>query len=440
MEELRTSQLWKLNEIAAKKQGVRRSIYEIKRKSSINEDDDINPSETQKEWEIGKTYTGEWHNDLRDGYGVQIWSNLCKYEGDWKHDQRNGHGIYWIPIWSSKHQQLQQENKNKNQDDITSIYTKSPIELSSYISNNVSNLLQIRDQLYKKRTNKDKISYQLHKQYEGEWMDDMKHGKGTFYYKNGNKYSGQFSNNLRNGYGIMYYSNGDKYEGDWKFNKKNGFGIYINNKENNIYIGYWMNNKKEGPGYYKYKENGKLYIAEWINNTPNCGYFVNINDIDVDIDIDDFEKVKKIFPELGLINADSILCQQIKQIRSNRKLIRHLTIIDDIDELFETENDELKHKIIDIFQQISVSKYNDKQQCYVNKENLFDAIKDFKVSQVFHSNQQIQIEKLNLFIAKYCNDLGIEKSEEKSDKHNTIFIMTLLDFAKILVLLIQCQE
>ena len=278
----------------------------------------------------------------------------------------------------------------------------------------------------------------------------MKHGKGTLYYQNGDKFEGMFIDNLRNGYGIMYYSNGDKYEGDWKFNKKNGFGIYINKKEQNVYIGYWMNNQKEGPGYCKYNhDKNKLYIAEWINDKPNCGYFVNINDNNNNIDfenVDKYENAKNVFPELGLIDSEYILTREIKDIRAQRKLIRHLTIIDDIDELFEHEN-ELKDKIIDIFDQIAVPKYNHNinddnlrfqctEQCYVNKENLYDAIQDFNLPSPFDSNQETEIKKLHLFIGKYCNDLGIEKSKEKSNENNMIFVMTLLDFSKIVYLLL----
>ena len=155
-----TTQLWKLNEAAAKKEGVRRSIYEIKCKRKSNEDEDDLDLSIPQEWEIGKTYTGEWHNDLRDGYGVQIWSNQCKYEGEWKHDQRNGYGVYWIPLNQSQSRININTNNynNHNQDDVTTIYTKTATELSSYVSKNVHNLLKVRDELFiQNKNNKTKI-------------------------------------------------------------------------------------------------------------------------------------------------------------------------------------------------------------------------------------------------------------------------------------------
>ena len=217
--ECNTTQRWKLNETLSKKEGVRRSIYEINRKRGASSSDSKN---SESEWEIGKTYTGEWSNDMRDGYGVQIWSNQSKYEGEWKRDQRNGFGVHWIPLPRDPRHAAQQASKRK--DDVTWIYDKNGQQLSSHTSENVSALLRIRDDLCaqhktgKRKGSKSAQSMRLHKQYEGEWRDDEKHGKGTFYYQNGNKFEGQFARNQRSGYGVMQYANGDKYEGDWKLN------------------------------------------------------------------------------------------------------------------------------------------------------------------------------------------------------------------------------
>lgn len=31
----------------------------------------------------GATYTGQWLNNMRDGYGTQMWPDGSKYEGQW---------------------------------------------------------------------------------------------------------------------------------------------------------------------------------------------------------------------------------------------------------------------------------------------------------------------------------------------------------------------
>lgn len=40
--------------------------------------------------------------------------------------------------------------------------------------------------------------------YDGEWKDDMMHGKGTLIDGDGSKYVGQFFENAMHGKGIMY--------------------------------------------------------------------------------------------------------------------------------------------------------------------------------------------------------------------------------------------
>ena len=43
-------------------------------------------------WSDGSRYNGEWKNDLRHGKGIMIRSDGDKYEGEWKDDKRNGRG------------------------------------------------------------------------------------------------------------------------------------------------------------------------------------------------------------------------------------------------------------------------------------------------------------------------------------------------------------
>ena len=57
--------------------------------------------------------------------------------------------------------------------------------------------------------------------YEGEFVDDYKHGWGTYAWGArtlfaGDRYEGEFSNDKRNGYGIYSWASGDSYAGPWK--------------------------------------------------------------------------------------------------------------------------------------------------------------------------------------------------------------------------------
>ena len=35
-------------------------------------------------WKDGKTYYGEYKNDLKDGWGIFTWPDGRRYEGEWK--------------------------------------------------------------------------------------------------------------------------------------------------------------------------------------------------------------------------------------------------------------------------------------------------------------------------------------------------------------------
>ena len=58
--------------------------------------------------------------------------------------------------------------------------------------------------------------YDNYDKYEGDWKNDVKEGKGIYYYKKGGFYEGDFINDKREGNGIMIYDNGNKYDGEWK--------------------------------------------------------------------------------------------------------------------------------------------------------------------------------------------------------------------------------
>ena len=45
-------------------------------------------------------------------------------------------------------------------------------------------------------------------------------------YSNGDWYEGEFKDNLRHGKGTQHYISGDKYVGDWKYDYKSGKGSY----------------------------------------------------------------------------------------------------------------------------------------------------------------------------------------------------------------------
>jgi radial spoke head protein 1 len=63
--------------------------------------------------------------------------------------------------------------------------------------------------------------------YEGEWLDNFKHGIGKMVYSESGEYFGRFENGKRHGEGVFTYKNKDIYSGSWMYGKKHGKGTFI---------------------------------------------------------------------------------------------------------------------------------------------------------------------------------------------------------------------
>ena len=80
-------------------------------------------------------------------------------------------------------------------------------------------------------------------------------------YENGNYYIGQFLDDLRHGKGILYYKNGNiKYDGNFVKDKFEGNGKYIW-EDGVYYIGQWLNSLKHGKGKLYSKNGTILYVV-----------------------------------------------------------------------------------------------------------------------------------------------------------------------------------
>ncbi|XP_029371077.1 MORN repeat-containing protein 3 isoform X2 [Echeneis naucrates] len=119
-------------------------------------------------------------------------------------------------------------------------------------------------------------------EYNGEWRDNKKHGKGLqLWKKSGATYNGKWKNGkrdgygewsegLRSGWGRMYYESGDTYEGEWMKDKNHGQGI-IRFANGDWYEGNWQDGKRSGNGKYYYSDKGQLYEGFWVNGVAKCG-------------------------------------------------------------------------------------------------------------------------------------------------------------------------
>lgn len=63
-------------------------------------------------------------------------------------------------------------------------------------------------------------------QYVGEWVGDMKDGKGKQTWPNGSVYDGYWSKNLPEGQGVFEKPNGDKLSGNFHQGRAHGFATF----------------------------------------------------------------------------------------------------------------------------------------------------------------------------------------------------------------------
>ena len=112
------------------------------------------------------------------------------------------------------------------------------------------------------------------RKYDDELKDGIKYGQGVYTFPNGEKYEGGWKrvvvdstcgnyenyDDWRHGTGMMTYINA-VYEGEWKNNMRHGRGIFTKTKEF-MYIGEWQDDKKHGYGIMKYTS-GDVYKGEY---------------------------------------------------------------------------------------------------------------------------------------------------------------------------------
>ena len=61
--------------------------------------------------------------------------------------------------------------------------------------------------------------------YEGDWLNDMAHGRGRHHHPSGIRYEGEWEEDCRQGYGVETHEK-FTYQGNFKKNKRQGDGVY----------------------------------------------------------------------------------------------------------------------------------------------------------------------------------------------------------------------
>lgn len=185
--------------------------------------------------------TGEIINDkvarTKLGKGIHFYKkNGYQYEGEFKNDQRSGYGTLSIPISEKQKAQVSQ-----------SIFAKS-----------------------NKQKNLQDEHIPLRKVYTGAWLNDKRHGFGTYFYPDNSVYQGNWANDMKEGWGKMTYADGSTYEGEFHQELRHGQGVLIL-ANGDRYEGMWFNDKKEGPGKYVYLKKRLCLEGEWCDGISKCG-------------------------------------------------------------------------------------------------------------------------------------------------------------------------
>ncbi len=127
-------------------------------------------------------------------------------------------------------------------------------------------LKNIREKINKGKSEKGKYIWKDGKYYEGEFENNLPHGKGIKYYSNGNiLYEGNFINGKFEGKGKYIYNDGDYFIGEYKNGLRNGKGILYDKNGNIMFKSDYINGKVEGYGK-RIWENGEYYEGQWKND------------------------------------------------------------------------------------------------------------------------------------------------------------------------------
>jgi hypothetical protein len=117
--------------------------------------------------------------------------------------------------------------------------------------------------------------------YEGDIVDGLCHGNGTYTWTRGDKYIGQWKNGFQEGNGLLIWKGGNRYEGGWANGLRHGNGTYswevkgFNFHEGlsrDRFEGVWVEGYRQGAGKY-FWANGNVCEGYWHEDQRTGGHF-----------------------------------------------------------------------------------------------------------------------------------------------------------------------
>ncbi|XP_047340912.1 phosphatidylinositol 4-phosphate 5-kinase 6-like [Impatiens glandulifera] len=193
-------------------------------------------SSSMKVLENGDLYSGQMSTDhLPHGQGKYLWTDGCMYMGEWQKGKIIGKGRFSWPSGAT----YEGEFKSGYMDG-TGTYTGGE---GTYKGNWVSNL----------KHGKGTKNYANGDYYDGDWRRGLQEGQGRYHWKNGNHYIGQWKFGSMNGNGTMIWTNGNRYDGSWEDGLPKGNGTF-RWADGSFYVGVWSKELKD--------QNGTFYTSD----------------------------------------------------------------------------------------------------------------------------------------------------------------------------------
>ncbi|NXW93787.1 RS10B protein, partial [Alopecoenas beccarii] len=131
-------------------------------------------------------YSGDWVNNIKEGWGMRCYKSGNTYEGQWEKNVRHGKGrMRWL---TANQEYMGQWVYGIQHGYGTHIWFLKRMPMSQYPLRNQ----YIGDFVNGERHGHGKFIYAGGAVYDGEWVCNKKHGKGKFVFKNGHVYEGEF--------------------------------------------------------------------------------------------------------------------------------------------------------------------------------------------------------------------------------------------------------
>ncbi|XP_056359745.1 radial spoke head 10 homolog B [Oenanthe melanoleuca] len=135
-------------------------------------------------------YSGDWVNNVREGWGSRRYRSGNTYEGQWKKNLRHGYGkMKWL---TDNQEYAGQWECGIQHGSGTHRWFLKRMEGSQYSLWNE----YVGDFVKGERHGHGMFIYADGSMYSGEWVHNKRHGKGIFVFKNGHAFQGEFVNDL----------------------------------------------------------------------------------------------------------------------------------------------------------------------------------------------------------------------------------------------------